>query len=114
MSDAASDFTNRLSALTLEEKASLCLGSAFLVHGASGTPGDTAESWSRTVRTACAPNRGKATTWARGQRARDVLPYSLSARLLLEFRALPNDRCGARQGGEEARRLGGAWAGRSI
>lgn len=29
MSDVANDFTNRLSELTLEEKASLCLGSDF-------------------------------------------------------------------------------------
>ena len=54
MSDAASDFTNRLSELTLEEKASLCLGSAFLVHRASGTPGDPANHGvGRSARSAC-------------------------------------------------------------
>ena len=114
MSDAASDFTNRLSELTLEEKASLCLGSHFWYTAPVERLGIPLIMVSDGPHGSARPTGARRPRGTRGQRTRDVLPNSLSARLLLESGPLPNDRCGARQGSEEARRLGRAWAGESI
>ena len=59
MSTVPGDFINRISELTLEEKASLCLGSDFWAHCAgreTRDPSDHGLGWSRT---GCAPSSAK-------------------------------------------------------
>ena len=102
MSEAASDF-NQSTLRADAEKGVAVPRLTFLVHGASGAAGDPADhGLGRSARLA-RPTGGRRPCGNSGQRARDVLPYSLSARLLMEFRLF---RTIGEALGREAKKLG--------